>query len=300
WNQKDWEHEAKRMEGVFALAYCTIAATSAVNSKAGFLERNVSSEYIYAQDASGRRFYFFMLDPNFPRRLLTSGDQRTVEFIHFLSKDYSKRDLTEETDRCVAISGLEARIARSIGCQSRYGIFQQYLHRNLLWQRSNEEKTKRIGYVTQTVPSWSWMAYDGGIQFMDIPFGDVDWNDKLRFNRKYKHVFNKTGKHALVTDVGVFRNCSLEQKGIGYAILDSSKTERGWIQYDIERSEDLYAERCVVVGRKSHKDRHRLKNYEYCILVVRPTSKDDEYERVGVGLIQSDYVLRQRLNVRVV
>ena len=45
------------MEGVFASAYCTIAATSAVDSNAGFLKRNVSSEYIYAQDASGRRFY---------------------------------------------------------------------------------------------------------------------------------------------------------------------------------------------------------------------------------------------------
>ena len=57
WNKKDWEREAKRMEGVFALAYCTIAATSAVDSNAGFLKRNVSSEYIYVQDASGRRFY---------------------------------------------------------------------------------------------------------------------------------------------------------------------------------------------------------------------------------------------------
>jgi hypothetical protein len=40
-----------------ASAYCTIAATSAIDSNAGFLKRNVSSEYVYAQDASGRRFY---------------------------------------------------------------------------------------------------------------------------------------------------------------------------------------------------------------------------------------------------
>ena len=56
-NKKDWKHEAKRMEGVFASAYCTIAATSAVDSNAGFLDRNVSSEYVYVQDTSGRRFY---------------------------------------------------------------------------------------------------------------------------------------------------------------------------------------------------------------------------------------------------
>lgn len=228
-----------------------------------------------------------MLDPNFPDRLLESGDKRTIEFIHFLFQVYSKRHLTEETDRCVAISGLEARIARAKGCESRYGIFQRYLHRNLLWQRSDGEKTKQIGYKTRAVPSWSWMAYNGGIQFMDIPFGDVDWNDKLRFN-----IFKREERHALVTDIGVFRNCSLEQRDTRYAILDDSSGEkRGWIQYDIEANRDLHTKWCVVVGRR---------NKKYYILVVRLTSVDGEYKRVGVGQIQSDYVVRQRLDIRVV
>ena len=56
-NEEDWKLESRRMEKVFSLAYCTIAATSAIHSKAGFLERNVSTEYVFVQDASGRRFY---------------------------------------------------------------------------------------------------------------------------------------------------------------------------------------------------------------------------------------------------
>ncbi|KAF2178434.1 HET-domain-containing protein [Zopfia rhizophila CBS 207.26] len=301
WNQEDWEHEAKLMEGVFASAYCTIAATSADDSEAGFLQRNVSNECVLVQDASGRRSFrktYFMLDPNFPDRLLKSGEQRTMEFIHFLFENYSERDLTKETDRCVAISGLEASIARARGCRSRYGIFREYLHRNLLWQRPDGKKTQRIGYEPGSVPSWSWMAYGGGIQFMDILFGDVDWNNELRFNKKPK----MEGRHALVTDIGAFRNCSLEQRDTSYAILDldSNKAERGWIQYDIETSEDLHAERCVVVGRKYHWVERGLSNTKYYILVVRPTSVDAEYRRVGVGWIQSDYVVRERLNVRVV
>lgn len=56
-NPNDWEHEAKRMEGVYASAYCTIAATSAADSNAGFLERDVSDTYVHVQDASGQRFY---------------------------------------------------------------------------------------------------------------------------------------------------------------------------------------------------------------------------------------------------
>jgi hypothetical protein len=43
------------MEDVFASAYCTIAATSAVNSNAGFLARNRSTEYVRVQDAAGNQ-----------------------------------------------------------------------------------------------------------------------------------------------------------------------------------------------------------------------------------------------------
>ena len=231
-----------------------------------------------------------MLDPNFPDRLLRSGYQRTMEFIHFLFEDYSKRDLSEKTDRAVATSGLEARIADALRCQSRYGIFQRYLHRNLLWQTS-DNKMERIVYKNQNVPLWSWMAYDGGIQFMDIPFGKVDWINNLRFDKGHEL--------ALITDVGEFRDCTMELDGKDYAILDFSRTKRGWIQYDIEEDEDLFKERCVVVGKKSNKDGDILDIKEYYILVVRPTSVGGECKRVGVGLIQSDYVVRQRLNVRV-
>ncbi|KAH7111890.1 heterokaryon incompatibility protein-domain-containing protein, partial [Dendryphion nanum] len=38
-DEEDWQHEAKRMEGVFASAYCTIAATTTKNSNEHFLPR---------------------------------------------------------------------------------------------------------------------------------------------------------------------------------------------------------------------------------------------------------------------
>jgi len=239
-----------------------------------------------------------MLDPHFPDRLVKSGYERTVEFIEFLSEQYSKRGLTEKTDRCVAISGLVNRIARVRSCGLRYGIFQPYLHRNLLWQRSREEKMKRIGYETEIVPSWSWMAYDGGIEFMDIPFHEVYWMASLRFNKMRKYVwFGKKLKPALVTDICVFQNCDAEKRDISYAILDSSKAERGWIRYDVGESEGLDVERCVVVGREDYGN--ELELMKFYILVVRPTSVDNEYTRAGVGWIQSDYVTTQRFNMRV-
>jgi hypothetical protein len=118
----------------------------------------------------------------------------------------------------------------------------------------------------------------------------------------------------LVTNVCVFQNCSLEQRDTSYAILDSSKAERGKIQYNVKASKDLHAKRCVVVGRK-HKvkdnefeDSDEIKDEdndilgvkEYYILVVRLTSVDGEYRRVSVRLIQSSCVVGQRTNVRIV
>jgi len=232
-----------------------------------------------------------MLDPNFPNQLLKSGYQRTMEFIHFLFKDYSNRNLTEKTNRSIATSGLEARIAGALRCQSRYGIFQKYLYRNLLWQTSNN-KVERIVYKNRNVPLWLWMAYNRGIQFMDIPFSTVNWINNLRFN-KWREL-------ALIANVGEFRDCTIEPDRKHYAILDFGRTKRGWIQYDVEEDEDLFKERCVVAGKKSIKVGDRLDVKEYYILVVRPTSVDGEYKRVGVGLIQSDYVVRQRFNVRVI
>jgi hypothetical protein len=72
-----------------------------------------------------------MLDPKFPQRLLEAGDARTVEFIQFLFTEYSRRGLTEETDRCAAISGLQNCIAQVKG-ETIFGVLQSFLHRFLL------------------------------------------------------------------------------------------------------------------------------------------------------------------------
>jgi hypothetical protein len=56
-NGEDWKRESSQMESVFSHAYCTIAATAAVHSNAGFLRRAVNLGYVYVQDASGKQFY---------------------------------------------------------------------------------------------------------------------------------------------------------------------------------------------------------------------------------------------------
>ncbi|OWY56227.1 HET-like protein [Alternaria alternata] len=354
WNPEDWKREAGRMEDVFALAYCTIAATSAVDSNAGFLARNARTEYMRVQDTTGHqvcicihmddfekdvqeaelnkrawvmqervlakrtihfsanqtywecgegvhcenltkmdssfRKNYFLLDPSFPDRLLKSGKSRTVEFIHFLFENYSKRGLTKPTDRRVAASGLEARIAGALHCNSKHGIFEKYLHRNLLWQ-TLDKQTERITYTNdQEVPSWSWMACSGGIEFMEIPMGLVSWAETLAFD-------TECDSTALIADVGKFLDCTMEAEGDRCIVLDiSTNNEAGWIRYDIESGAEGSENHCVVVGKTEDNNTAQ----QYYILVVVPTKKGGEYRRVGVGKVGTGCVERLGSDVRIV
>lgn len=56
-NGKDWKRESSRIKSVFSYAYCTIAATAAIDSNSGFLERDIRPEYVHVQHASGEQFY---------------------------------------------------------------------------------------------------------------------------------------------------------------------------------------------------------------------------------------------------
>ncbi len=147
---------------------------------------------------------YFLLDPIFPKRLLDAGYERTVDFINSLFEDYSKRDLTYQTDRAIAISGLQTHIARTLNCQENYGTLEIFWGRNLLWQRCGEKKMERIRYIDSKVPSWSWTAYLGGIKFVGISFDSeaIRWHKDLRFDDEQKDT--------LIGSLGKFWNCTME------------------------------------------------------------------------------------------
>ncbi len=142
---------------------------------------------------------------------------------------------------------------------------------------------KRIEYGGK-VPSWSWMAYEGGIQFTEDKFSDLDLFVDLRFDQS----------GALIAKAWEFKDCHVKrqtQDGTHPQILDSNEVKRGWIVYDVEDGEDCSEERGVVVARTED-------GSEYYMLVVKGM-KTGEYERVGMGKVQTDYISRQEPNVRI-
>lgn len=134
------------------------------------------------------------------------------------------------------------------------------------------------------------MAYSGCIELLDVPLGEVDWVDHLMFDEECEH--------ALITNASTFKKLVAKANKKQYAVLDSDGSKRGWIEYDVGDSEELVEEWCVVVGRTREVD--ATGDEEYYILVIRPTDVDNDYRRVGIGLIPSSCVVGPEISVRVV
>ena len=226
-----------------------------------------------------------MSDPVFPSRLLSSREPSTLDFVQYLFKDYSKRGLTNQTDKMVAISGIETRIARAFNCQIYYGIVGRFFCKTLLWQRETE-RLKKIDYGNKRVPSWSWMSYSGGIKFMIEP-SDA-------FNSAIALGFYQNRRECLNVEIADFWEVSLKENDTEYEVLDLQGQKVGTIYYDTD--DIIQSPQCIIVGRSPRSD----EIYRYFILVVKPALVQSEYERIGCGNISSSHISRISGRVRLV
>jgi hypothetical protein len=227
------------------------------------------------------------MDPQFPKRLLTAGYARILEFIQYLSRVFSERQLTHATDRSVAFSGIETRIAKAINTRSIYGIPEKFMHQTLLWQRSQHGKLNKIEYEKNPVPSWSWMACSGPIEFAISLGTEIEGRIDLCFEESQENAL-------LAAEVAKFINCEL--KGEETTEVQEKGTEKivGRMRYDKTNDiPDFNVQRCIVLGRDS-----RAKE-KYYVLVVSLTL-NHEYTRIGIGEIDRCYLLRIEGKVRVI
>lgn len=126
----------------------------------------------------------FLGDPNFPSKLSNDATSRgeKIRLYEDLYRQYTRLDFTHISDRPIAIAGLEKRLIRDLKAHGGFGVFddgRSLFQRSLLWQRGREvsslAKILPSGPSTMSVPTWSWMAYDGGIDFLNLPLGRVHW-----------------------------------------------------------------------------------------------------------------------------
>ncbi|WAO97154.1 HET domain-containing protein [Fusarium falciforme] len=268
-------------------------------------------QFIKLEPPLGKQY--FILDPNFPYRLSQSGYQRTVHFVRFLFRKYSTSGLTFESDRDVAIYSLVERMRHSLRSEVRYGIVRCFLSPLLLWKRTNEDKTAMINYGDRTVPSWSWMAYPGGIDFisdtqkrlMVPPSAYLDFTDD---------------EDTLTVQVRRFKDCRIASRNARTAFAWTRKVGFSWFdladrigqdgkQYAIFASnvfawtrkvgslwfdvaDRIEFKQCVVVGMGDDDGRKDPQKTYYFIL-VREKQDGEGYERLGVGKVEGRYVSRE-------
>lgn len=108
-----------------------------------------------------------------------------LQWYQELYMDYSRRKLSERHDRARAIQGLDKCLIGKFSFKGGYGVFYNgskggLLQRSLLWRRGHDmDSLEPIDFPAdkgyESVPSWSWMVYSGGIDYIKIPGGKPDW-----------------------------------------------------------------------------------------------------------------------------
>lgn len=228
------------------------------------------------------RRQYFIVDPNFPSRLNRSGFHRTEDFVQFLFTKYSTSSLSFDTDRDVAIYSLLKRMEQVLDSKVRYGIFRCFFGSLFLWRRTHMNKTARIFYGKRTVPSWSWMAYSGGIEFIADAMQNRMVPDYLDLG------FTSDGEalHVKVRKFG--GDCRMKDKGEEHAIVDGTR-QVGSLWFDVADQIQLKDCHCAVVSMAKDGERDDARK-TYYVLVIR---KEGRYERVGVGKVEAQYVSRE-------
>ncbi|KAH8896503.1 HET-domain-containing protein, partial [Thozetella sp. PMI_491] len=200
----DWALECGRMEEVFASAYCTIAISPDVDTCGSFEDDVENGElsrrgWILQERALSRRTIHFtgeqiywecgpltiLGSSHFPKSESPEALQDKWAVFKDVFTRYSTLCLTQKTDRPVAMGGLEFRLATYFKTQSAFGIVKDFLGASLLWQRSGNEWMEPIFGFGPTdkptsgkmvkPPSWSWMAYTGGIRYGTLGDEYLSW-----------------------------------------------------------------------------------------------------------------------------
>lgn len=126
----------------------------------------------------------FLGDPNFPSVAIESSKGGRIKLHQDMCTQYSRLALTRPYDRPIAISGLEKRLVQSFGISGGFGVLYDennpgLLRRSMLWHRASDCKTmNKIPFQGAAPPTWSWMSYEGQIEYLDLPFRQVSWQEQ--------------------------------------------------------------------------------------------------------------------------
>jgi hypothetical protein len=230
-------------------------------------------------------------DSKFPDAGLGFFKNDRIECFQMLYEMYSGLAFSKEQDRSVAIAGLEKRLVRTFGSKGGYGVFEAYLERGLLWQKPSGGTLSRIAYDEAIhVPSWSWMAYVGPIEYLKFRFANTDWTDE--FQTPFKEGTMEWSKRYWgANEAGGATDLLVRPRKM---VLPDLAELFKRIQLDETVGElDVAALRCVVIGKQRLGADDLPLSQTHYVLVIRPTVPGfpaDGYMRVGVGRLLPEHI----------
>ncbi|KAL6704961.1 hypothetical protein ACN47E_007506 [Coniothyrium glycines] len=239
-------------------------------------------------------------DPHFPDKVVKANKAGKITSFQNLFRQYSRLDFTRDQDRPFAIAGLEKRLRRALDTKGDYGIFDDtatpdggLFHRSLLWQKGEEQKDSEyltpISFTNNVrIPTWSWMAYKGGIDYTDPPFRSANWETRelkapwTRGNLRHTDTGPQQGDVALLAMVRTFA-------------VAGRRGDEVRLSYDTGRTSasDGQAAQCVIVAKA--KEARSDSERRHYVLLVTPTRQAEArgekvYERVGAGYMLGKFI----------
>ncbi|RBA09665.1 hypothetical protein FPRO05_05601 [Fusarium proliferatum] len=226
-------------------------------------------------------------DSNFPASVETRYKGGRVMLVQTLYNQYSKRTFWDSQDRPIAISGLEKRLTSAFNTLGGYGMFQLFLERSLLWKKADDTRPlSRIEFpLARNVPTWSWMAYDGVISYVEVEFDKVDWTNE--YSSPFDSGSGARGKWHWEAD-GTNRPPVLGLKKVRHFKVGSLPRT---ISLDTSESRDLKGYQCVVLGKAKLDDNAGPPNPQCYVLIVKPSLETrGVFTRAGAGVLQEDQI----------
>ncbi|KAL1612964.1 hypothetical protein SLS60_001195 [Paraconiothyrium brasiliense] len=231
----------------------------------------------------------FLGDSDFPNSIESSVKGTKILLFQNLYEKYAAMELSFMKDRPMAIRGLEKRLVRTFKTKGGFGMFECYMHRCLLWKRASWSLSPIKTFGEESTPSWSWMAYAGGIRFMDIPFGDMSWADDIYSPWHHDAIADD---HAESCEQKVRQPSAIQAPA--WELANSFAPENLFLD---DRSRSLpQSLRYIVVGTEKSK-RPGSNYHRVYVLIVASVSGHGEraYQRVGVGILAEPLICKSKV-----
>ncbi|PVH79109.1 HET-domain-containing protein, partial [Cadophora sp. DSE1049] len=235
----------------------------------------------------------FLGDANFPSKIATENVDRgeRIRLYEYFYRQYSLLDFTRWSDRPIAIAGLQKRLLRDLEVKGGFGVFdddRSFLQRSLLWRKDPDVSVlQRIDFSSgksQTVPSWSWMGYKNAIDYLEMPFGGMDWTTD--------DIISPWAEKKVSTTVHGTRPMQLEAIARAFAVGEDHETQFG-IFYDMANPSPAVEKtlKCVILGKvRARRPKEETTHY-VLIIAPLPSPKGERiYERAGVGYMAGRYI----------